>query len=176
MKYLILFLIVTQSMSSQVIFDFDKSSDVSDWIIVDDVVMGGRSLGTFELSEDGFGIFKGSISLENNGGFSSVRYRFTQMDVKEYSSIVVKLKGDGKTYQLRVKNEAAKYYSYISPFSTSGDWQEISVPLNEMFPSFRGRKLDQPNFSHDKIEEITFLIANKKTENFKLLVDKIELR
>jgi len=34
-----------------------------------------------------------------------------------------------------------------------------------LYPSFRGRKLDLPNFSHDYIEEIVFLIGNKKPEN-----------
>ena len=45
-----------------------------------------------------------------------------------------------------------------------------------MYPSFRGRKLDEPNFFHKSIEEVTFLIANKKNEEFILLIDKIELR
>ena len=45
-----------------------------------------------------------------------------------------------------------------------------------MYPSFRGRKLNQANFSNDYIEEIAFLIANKRQENFKLLIDKIELK
>ena len=45
-----------------------------------------------------------------------------------------------------------------------------------MYPSFRGRKLDEPNFYHESIEEITFLIANKQNEDFKLLIDKIELK
>jgi hypothetical protein len=39
------------------------------------------------------GVFEGSISLENNGGFSSVRYRFQKIQVKEYTSIVIKLQG-----------------------------------------------------------------------------------
>lgn len=176
MKYLISILVVFQTMSTQVIFDFSKNSDIRDWIIVDDVVMGGRSLGTFDLSEDGYGLFKGSISLENYGGFSSVRYRFNKMDVKDYTRIVLKLKGDGKNYQFRIKDKSDNYYSYISAFTTSGDWEEIEVPLSAMFPSFRGRKLDQPNFSHDTIEEIAFLIGNKKTEKFQLVIDKIELR
>ena len=176
MKYLICILVVTQTMNAQLIFDFDMNSDLRDWIIVDDVVMGGRSLGSFKLNEDGYGAFEGSISLENNGGFSSVRYRFNKINVERYSKAVIRLKGDGKKYQFRVKDKSANYYSYITYFQTSGEWQEIEIPLNEMYPSFRGRKLDLPNFAHDHIEEITFLIANKKTEEFKLLIDKIELR
>lgn len=176
MKYLIYMIILFSSISPKVIFDFNKNSDVQDWIVVDDAVMGGESSSTFKLNDDGFGVFEGSISLDNNGGFSSVHYRFQKTMIKEYTSIVIKLRGDGKNYQFRIKSNSGDYYSYIAPFSTSGEWQEIEIPLKDMYPSFRGRRLDQPNFSKDYIEEITFLIGNKKKEKFKLLLDKIELK
>lgn len=163
-------------MTSKVIFDFKKMTDLCDWKVVDDVVMGGKSSGTFTLNADGFGVFEGSISLDNNGGFSSVRARFQKIDVSEDTTIVVKLLGDGKKYQLRIKANSADYYSYIASFSTSGEWQKIAIPLNDMVPSFRGRRLDQPNFDHDYIEEIAFLTGNKKEENFKLLIERIELK
>ncbi|PQJ82475.1 CIA30 family protein [Polaribacter glomeratus] len=163
-------------MSSKIIFDFNKKSNLQNWVIVDDVVMGGESSGSFKLNEDGFGVFQGRISLDNNGGFSSLRYRFQKIAIDDNTQIVIKLKGDGKNYQFRIKSNSGDYYSYILPFSTSGEWQEIKIPLKEMYPSFRGRRLDQPNFSDDAIEEVTFLIGNKKNENFKLLLDTIELK
>ena len=169
-------MILSSSMSLTVIFDFNKKSNVEDWVIVDDGVMGGRSKGNFKLSKDGFGVFEGKISLENNGGFSSLRYKFPKIETKEYSKVVLKLKGDSKQYQFRVKTNSGDYYSYITTFSTSGKWQEIEIPLKDMYPSYRGRKLDQPNFSGDYIEEIMFLIGNKKEENFKLLLDNLELK
>tara|TARA_A100001011_G_scaffold319188_1_gene339157 strand:- start:2098 stop:2589 length:492 start_codon:yes stop_codon:yes gene_type:complete len=162
-------------MQERVIFDFNKKSDLQDWIIVDDAVMGGRSLSTFKLNEDGIGIFEGNISLENNGGFSSLRYRFLKKTIKEYTQVKIRLRGDGKKYQFRIKSNSADYYSYITPFLTSGEWQEIVIPLEDMYPSFRGRRLNQPNFSSDHIEELNFLIGNKKSESFKLLIDKIVL-
>ncbi|GAA4272181.1 CIA30 family protein [Aquimarina gracilis] len=163
-------------MHSQTIFDFNANSDIQYWRIVDDIVMGGRSSGTFDLSEDGFGIFKGTVSLENNGGFSSVRYQFTQKSIKEYTAIKILLKGDGKKYQFRIKPSTTIYYSYVYPFKTSGEWQEIKIPLKDMYPAFRGRRLNQPNFSGAYIEQIVFLIGNKKAEDFMLLIDKIELQ
>ena len=163
-------------MASHIIFDFNKNTDIENWIIVDDVVMGGKSSGTFKLSTEGHGVFEGTISLENNGGFSSVRYRFEKILIMESTKIILKLRGDGKQYQFRIKSNTRDYYSYISPFSTTGEWQEIEILLKDMYPSFRGRKLDQPNFSNDYIEEITFLIGNNNQEEFKLLIDKIELK
>jgi NADH dehydrogenase [ubiquinone] 1 alpha subcomplex assembly factor 1 len=163
-------------MASQIIFDFNKSSNIKNWIVIDDVVMGGKSSGSFKLNSDGYGVFVGDISLENNGGFSSVRYRFEKILINKSTKISIIIRGDGKKYQLRIKSNSGDYYSYISPFSTTGEWQEIEIPLKDMYPSFRGRKLDQPNFSNDAIEEITFLIGNKNKEKFQLLIDKIELK
>jgi hypothetical protein len=67
---------------------------------VDDAVMGGESSSTFNLNDDGWRFLK-AVSLENNGGFSSVRYRFQKIQVKEYTSIVIKLK-DGKSINLEL--------------------------------------------------------------------------
>ena len=175
MNLFLFFTILFTSMQAQVIFDFNKKSDLQDWIIVNDVVMGGRSSSTFKLNEEGLGTFEGNISLENNGGFSSLRYRFLKRTLKEYTHVKITLCGDGKKYQFRVKSNVRDYYSYIAPFLTSGEWQEIVIPLEDMYPSFRGRRLNQPNFSNDSIEELTFLIGNKKSERFKLLIDKIVL-
>lgn len=162
-------------MSSKTIYDFKQKSNIQEWTVVDDVVMGGNSTGTFGLDKDSFGAFEGKISLENSGGFSSVRYRFSKIQVKEYSKIRVRLKGDGKEYQLRIKSHQEDSHSYIAHFTTSGRWEEIEIPLKQMYPSFRGRKLNLPNFFSDHIEEVAFLIGNKTKENFKFLIDRIEL-
>ena len=143
-------------MASQIIFNFNKSSDIKNWIVIDDVVMGGKSSGSFKLNSDGYGVFLGDISLENNGGFSSVRYRFEKILINKSTKISIRIKGDGKKYQFRIKSNSADYYSYISSFSTTGEWQEIEIPLKDMYPSFRGRKLDQPNFSNDAIRRNNF--------------------
>jgi NADH dehydrogenase [ubiquinone] 1 alpha subcomplex assembly factor 1 len=45
-----------------------------------------------------------------------------------------------------------------------------------MVPSFRGRTLDMANFPGDSLEEIGFLIGNKKAEDFKLLIDYISVQ
>jgi len=170
---LLLFLMIIQT---QTIFDFDSNSDITKWIIVDDVVMGGRSSGSFDIDENGHGVFKGNVSLANNGGFSSLRYRFKQINTTAYSKVVLRIKGDGKSYQFRVKAKASDYYSYIGKFSTNKEWETIEIPFNEMYPAFRGRTLDIPNYSNDGIEEIAFLIGNKKSEGFILLIDSIILK
>ena len=176
LQNLIWTMVLSSLITSPLIFDFNKKSDIQNWRIVDDVVMGGRSSGNFSLNSEGHGVFEGEISLENNGGFSSVRCGFEKIQIKNNTMINIKLRGDGKYYQCRIKSNAGDYYSFIMPFSTSGEWQDVEIPLKDMYPTFRGRRLDIPNFASDSFEEITFLIGNKKNEKFKLLIDKIELK
>ena len=176
MQLLLTMILLFSTLQSNLLFDFTKNASIKDWIIVNDVVMGGESSSTISLNKEGHGVFEGSISLDNNGGFSSVRYRFPKKQIKQFSSILIRVQGDGKQYQLRIKSDSGEYYSYILPFNTSGTWQDIVFLLEDFYPSFRGRKLNQPNFAKDSIEEITFLIGNKKKENFKLVIDKIELK
>lgn len=157
------------------LFDFTKKSDLSNWNVVDDVVMGGRSDGDFRISEEGNGIFSGDVSLKNYGGFSSVRYRFDLRKVNDFKQCKIRLKGDGKRYQFRVKSDQYDRHAYIYYFETSGDWETIIIPLADMYPTFRGRRLDMPNYPMVNLEEIAFLIANKKAESFQLQLDWITL-
>lgn len=163
-------------LQSMTLFDFSKDSNLSNWRILDDVVMGGRSNGTFKLNEDNHGEFSGKISLENNGGFSSVRYYFKKLETTSFSKFTLRIKGDGKKYQFRVKDDRNRRHSYIFEFTTSGDWQTIEIPFSQMYASFRGYKLNIPNFDGKHMEEIAFLIGNKKEEQFKLLIDSIRLK
>ncbi len=162
-------------MSTNLIYDFNKNASAKDWRIIDDVVMGGQSNGNFSINEEGHGVFEGTVSLENNGGFSSVRYQFDKVNTPKNAKVLLRLKGDGKEYQFRIKDKRNNYYSYITTFPTSGEWQTVELKLADLYPSFRGRKLNLPNYEAESFEEIVFLIGNKKNESFKLLLDKIEL-
>ena len=157
------------------LFDFSTDTDPAAWRVVDDVVMGGRSDGHFSINEAGNGVFFGEVSLENNGGFSSVRHRFEAKSVGDYSHCVIRLKGDGRRYQLRFKSSVNDAHSYIYYFTTSGEWEEITVPLAEMYPTFRGRKLRMPNYPGEQLAEIAFLIGNKEAQTFRLELDYLRL-
>lgn len=162
-------------MSGQLIFSFNEKASLEHWSVLDDTVMGGRSQGHFGLTAEGYGKFSGTISLENNGGFSSVRYTATNLSVSSDDHIKLRLKGDGKRYQFRVKHDPQAFASYITTIETTGEWEQVTISLNNLYPTFRGKELDQPNFNHHTIYQLGFLIANKEAEKFELLIDKIEL-
>lgn len=162
-------------MNDFLLFDFNEKTNPREWRIIDDVVMGGISDGKFKIDENGNGVFFGRVSTENYGGFSSVRYQMKTTDVSGFSKVSIRLKGDGKNYQFRIKEDINSYYSYITTFETSGEWETITLNLKDLYPSFRGQTLNLPNFNGKFLEEIVFLIGNKKDESFELKLDKIEL-
>jgi len=157
------------------LFNFSKGESIKNWRIVNDDVMGGISTSSFKLSKAGHGIFQGDVSTENNGGFASVRYIMDEINIKESTTIKIKVKGDGKNYQFRIKNKTSDYFSYITTFSTNGEWQVTELKLKDFYASFRGRKLEIPNFDKSEIGQVAILIANGKDEAFKLEIDKIEV-
>lgn len=162
-------------MNDFLLFDFNEKTNPLEWRIIDDVVMGGISDGKFKIDENGNGVFFGNVSTENNGGFSSVRYQMNTKDISGFSKVNIRLKGDGKNYQFRIKDDINSYYSYITTFKTSGEWETVTLNLKDLYPSFRGQTLNLPNFDGKFLEEIVFLIGNKKDESFELKLDKIEL-
>lgn len=160
---------------SSVLFDFNMDADMTNWYVVNDGVMGGLSRGTFSLNDAGNGLFKGYVTTENNGGFSSVRYQFPEKKVTNFTHVVLKVKGDGKSYQFRIKENRRQRYSYIATFETSGDWETIKIPFNSFYPGFRGYKLDMPKYAGASMEEIAMLIGNKRKESFSLEINSISL-
>lgn len=166
---------LVMALQNNVIVDFNNNSNLDDWYIVDDIVMGGVSNGNMKINSDGNAVFYGEISLENNGGFSSVRYRIPAKDISSYRTVVLKVKGDTKKYQFRLKDKRSRYFSYSKEFLAKNEWNEIRIDLQDLRPVFRGRQLNLPNFSSDSIEELTILFGNKKNEKFKLEIDKIYL-
>jgi len=163
-------------MSAQTtVFNFSKDANLQYWQIINDGVMGGLSESKMMLSESGHGVFSGHISLANNGGFASTRL-LTDVEVNpDEQYVILKLKGDGKTYQFRLKGERNQRQSYVQEFDTNGEWQNIKLKISDFSPQFRGRQLDSPNFNFSKIQEVRFLIGNKKEEDFELMIDSISL-
>jgi len=155
------------------IFDFSENGEISRWKVVNDGVMGGLSKGHFYLNEVGNGVFKGEISLKNNGGFSSVQYAFDQIKIKEYTTLKLNIQGDGKPYQFRAKRSNSDNHSYVATFETTGEWQTVAIKIKDMIPQYRGEQLPMTNYPGDQLEQVIFLFGNKKEEQFTLEIDTI---
>lgn len=158
-----------------IIYDFSKNRNCDSWSIVNDGVMGGLSKGKMSLIENGRALFKGFITTENNGGFCSVKHSFSKKNISNFKRVVFRVKGDEKAYQFRIKENSEDQHSYIQEFQTSGEWETIRIPFNAFYASYRGTTLNMPNYVGDFMEEVTFLIGNKRKESFALEIERIWL-
>lgn len=162
--------------SSKVLFDFADPAAMRGWQIEDDGVMGGVSKGTFARAPEGHAVFSGKVSLENNGGFSSVQCYFEPIDVSSYRTAILRVKGDGKAYRFIVESEKDARHYYVANFETTGEWQEIQIPLRKMYPVRRGDRLDLPDYPGKTMAQVRFMIANGRAENFRLEIASVRLQ
>ena len=163
--------------NEKVLFNFQKSDEVNNWRIVNDGVMGGLSQSEIVLSDSSTAVFQGTISLENNGGFSSTRTNPRFYNLAGYDGIILRLKGDGKKYQFRLRmDDRFDGISYRYLFKTDiNKWIIIRVLFNECVPVFRGRLLDDVEpISPERIQQVGFLISDKQAGLFKLEIDWIK--
>lgn len=148
--------------------------DVDSWRSVNDGVMGGLSAGGMVESDSSLK-FRGNLSLENNGGFSSVR-RMVNQDLTSADRVRLMVRGDGRDYQFRIRHSSDfDGVSWRASFPTSNDWQTVEISLDQLVPVWRGRKVPQAGpVVPSKIEQVGFLLADKKSGQFELEVRQIE--
>lgn len=162
--------------STRVLFDFVDETEVESWLVVTDNVMGGVSRGTVSVSEDSCLVFSGTLSLENNGGFSSIRTLPKDFGIGDYTGLRIRAKGDGRVYQFRLRlDDTIDGIAFTQEFQTTENtWLEIDLPFASFVPTFRGRILRnvKPLVAAD-IRQLGFLIADKTAGQFKLIVDTI---
>ena len=148
--------------------------DVEPWRSINDGVMGGLSAGGMAQSEEGLK-FSGTLSLENNGGFSSVR-RSVSQDFSNATGVRIQVRGDGREYQFRIRQSASfDGVSWSAAFSSSDEWQQIDIALDQFTPVFRGRAVPQAGpVVPSGIQQIGFLVADKTAGRFELEIRSIE--
>ncbi len=154
-------------------FEFPVSRTT--WNTIDDAVMGGRSSGAMVV-EGEHAIFAGEVSLENGGGFASVRSEPVRLDLSEFSGLSLRIRGDGKRYSLRLRTtEAFDGVTYELRFDTrAGEWETIEIHFRDMEPYFRGQHVDgYPPLVPAKIRTLGFMIAGKQQGEFRLEIASI---
>ena len=147
--------------------------DSEAWRSVNDGVMGGVSSGAMIASGDVL-VFLGELSLENNGGFASVR-RLVGADVSAATGLQLKVRGDGRTFQVRLRqDERFDGIAWRSAFSTSAQWQTVTLGFADFEPVFRGRRVvDAGPVAPEKIRQLGFMVADKTPGPFRLEIGAI---
>lgn len=163
----------SESPGERVVFDFTLGHPLEGWQIVNDGVMGGRSRSEFVLSADSTALFRGVLSLANYGGFASVRSPVGEYGLGSFDGIRLRLRGDGRTYDLRLRTDTAfdgiAYRRSLDP--PEGVWVTIKVPFREFEPTFRGRTVpNAPPLRPEDIRRLGVLIGDKRESPFLLQI------
>ncbi len=163
----------SEEKKEQTILDFGRDDD-AEWRIVNDGVMGGVSQSRLHGTADGTALFEGDLSLENNGGFASVRAWLTRRDLSQFTGFALRVRGDGQRYRLRVRTDQNfDGVAYDASFETTADtWQEIHIPFSKLKPTFRGRTLDDVGpLDTRRVQQIGFMITDRQVGRFQLEID-----
>jgi transforming growth factor-beta-induced protein len=162
------------SAGDRTITTFDGQDSLR-WQTVNDGVMGGRSQGGPSFSEDGTLLFTGEISLENNGGFSSIRTRPADLGLGGYDGLEIRVRGDGRTYKLALRSRGLpNWIAYWADFETrEGTWTTVRIPFAKWVPTTFGRRLTGPKLRPAAVDSIGFMLYDKKAGPFSLEVDSI---
>ena len=104
------------------------------WRYAADTVMGGISTGRGWV-EDGVLRLQGTVSTANNGGFIQIRTDLP--DGLSGDTVQLRVRGNGERYfiHLRSIHSTRPWLSYRAGFETTGDWTDITLPLNAFTPS-----------------------------------------
>ena len=152
--------------------DFTNSNTIRDCWIVNDGVMGGVSQSSLRQDVNGI-FFEGQASLENNGGFASMRSsaKFSQ----ETQLIELLAKGDGKRYKLVLRTELAPRVTYVADFIAEPTWKTYRFNLSQFKSTFRGRDINAPTLSFSDVIEFGILISNSQEGSFVIQLKRLSL-
>ncbi len=151
--------------------DFTNAKTMRDCWIVNDDVMGGVSQSALRQDAQGM-YFEGLVSLENNGGFASMR---SLAQFPQGTQLIELLaKGDGKQYKLVLRTALAPRVNYAADFIAEPSWQTHQFNLNQFKPTFRGQVIDAPTLSFADVIEFGILISNSQAGRFAIQLKTLQ--
>ncbi|EAP84037.1 hypothetical protein EE36_13263 [Sulfitobacter sp. EE-36] len=111
------------------------------WEFVSDTVMGGVSEGSVAdeiVSGRNASVLRGTVSLENNGGFIQMAFDLHEsgadVDVSAWDGIEIDVYGDGDTYDVRLRTAqlSRPWQSFRADFVGEPRWQKVKIPFSSM--------------------------------------------
>ncbi len=136
-----------KSQRIKLIDDFTRADGMSDlktpWRNFTDRVMGGVSTSTVHREiVDGKKAMrlKGSVSLENNGGFIQTAVALAEngkyIDASSYKGIRLWVKGNGEKYYIHLRNGATRlpWQYYDAEFKANAKWTRVDIPFSVFKP------------------------------------------
>ena len=178
---LLLFFVATTLFADtnrEVLLEFDNPASIRNWRAVNDGVMGGRSVGRYRLTDKNMLEFFGYLSLENNGGFASIRLPSGDFKFKQGESVILRVKGGGRTYNMNLYAQRnLGGYSFRQSFKTTANKLiEVKLPVDQFVATWRGRVFPKQELNPSQIAGLGILLGDKKQGKFSLQIESISIQ
>ncbi len=162
----------------RILFDFSGADAAKEWQTVNDGVMGGVSDGKFKITDKKMLEFYGTLSLENNGGFTSVRSKAKKLGLGKGDVVAARVRGDGRDYSMNLYvNKPLIAFSYRAAVQTKKDeWIEVKLPLDKFEATSFGQVVkDARPLDPAEVNALGFLLGDKKAGPLKLEIEWIKV-
>lgn len=175
---MILILTLTYSPNNTKI-DFGQKKDGQSWQVVNDGVMGGLSRGRAELTENSI-LFKGTVSLDNNGGFSSLRSLFSNKNLSKFKEVTIRYRSSGISLAMTLSVSRRWYVpNYKTSLSgTQGEWKTVTLLLKDFRKHYIGKPMNEllEKEAQGEVIRFGFITDEKKYGDFEFEIDYIEFQ
>jgi NADH dehydrogenase [ubiquinone] 1 alpha subcomplex assembly factor 1 len=162
----------------KLLFDFADPLSAQTWQPIDDRVMGGVSRSRLRHDPLGHAVFEGEVSLENNGGFASVRSEPGDRGLPAAHTCLIEVRGEPKQFKISLLADYSfDSLNYQACFALAGaDWQTLSLPLAAFRASLRGREVPgAPPLDPARIRQVGLMLAARQAGPFALEIKRISL-
>ena len=164
---------------ARILVDFDDPAEVGWFSPIDDAVMGGVSSSRMVQAAPGIAAFEGTVSLENNGGFASVRSRPRDWAMAGATVLVLRLRGDGKAYRFNLRTpNTPSAFRFEAPLDLpAGAWHDVEVPIAALRAKAFGRPVPlvgPPDPA--RVNQLGFMISDRQAGMFRLEIDRVGWR
>lgn len=174
---LMIFLAILLTNSKSEKIDFGKKKEGENWRVVNDGVMGGLSESSISFEKNSL-LFKGNVSLKNNGGFASMRAPFGEYNLSKYTTMTMRFRGTARKFAVTMQTDEPFYLPNYKYFFTPNpdEWQIIKMTLTD----FKTHQMGRATGGTISVEELSNIIRygiilyDKKSGDFELEIDYIE--
>ncbi len=170
---------LTVPADKSLLIDFGSSpGKTQEWLLLSDNVMGGVSRSTVEYTDNSV-VLTGTISLDNYGGFSSIKTRYNGVDLSAYKGVKIRFKSSNQRFAFTLEDSQNwTRPNYKKEFAASRDntWEEVMLS----FSDFKEVVIGEPtgkSFDSARLKNIVrmgIMTSEKKAGPFSLEVDYIE--
>ncbi|KAI1292891.1 Complex I intermediate-associated protein 30, mitochondrial [Halotydeus destructor] len=181
------------------LYKFDNAKTISEWKTACDSDWNeGFSTCDFRLSKNGHGLFTGYLDAErmpkdgrvNRVGWAHTSapdarksfYRYARYDWGNFTHLVMKVRGDGRTYGMLVRAKGFYDISWFDIYAygiyTHGGpyWQLVKIPFSKFYFTSKGRVQDkQCALNLSDISGYGISIMDRNTGPYSLEIDYIGL-